>query len=345
MADWTDIPDGNLAEGQPGRSVDWLAMRDNVTALAEGAAGAPRIVQAAIDNDAIGQAELKTGSGSGSVSNSVNADSVEYDVLVLPASAYGFFPRIRRTAGDSFAYVGHITPIRNTDLSGMGLALSGGGILGHQNTSDSTAIIGYRLNDFAGGAQTIGISLSQVYIQASPPYDLGNGVVPLFVFASIKDGAVKRTWIAVDPPWANNGPTNIRATHRRDGKSYRAVRRMPPRPAEARLMPQWAAECAALAADPKAVDIIEITQAVKQADMPLIPHPFDGNNLTGERIVMVDPCSPILAQCAILREQGIDLAEMLHSGMLFLDPDAKGLDRAGPPGVDILGLSWREPRQ
>jgi len=48
MATWTTITDAALEPGKPIRSVDGLALRDNVTALAEGAAGAPGIASAAL---------------------------------------------------------------------------------------------------------------------------------------------------------------------------------------------------------------------------------------------------------------------------------------------------------
>lgn len=41
MATWTDIPNASLEPGAPARSADAIALRDNVTALAEGASGAP----------------------------------------------------------------------------------------------------------------------------------------------------------------------------------------------------------------------------------------------------------------------------------------------------------------
>jgi len=43
MADWTTLPDSSLEPGKPIRSIDGLALRDNPIAIAEGAAGAPRI--------------------------------------------------------------------------------------------------------------------------------------------------------------------------------------------------------------------------------------------------------------------------------------------------------------
>jgi hypothetical protein len=43
MADWTTIPDSSIEPGKPIRSIDGLALRDNPVAIAEGAAGAPRV--------------------------------------------------------------------------------------------------------------------------------------------------------------------------------------------------------------------------------------------------------------------------------------------------------------
>ena len=49
MAVWTDISDAVLEPGKPIRSVDGIALRENPKAIAEGAAGAPKIQEAALD--------------------------------------------------------------------------------------------------------------------------------------------------------------------------------------------------------------------------------------------------------------------------------------------------------
>ena len=48
MATWKDITDAALEPGKPIRSVDGFALRDNLTALAEGAAGSPGVASAAL---------------------------------------------------------------------------------------------------------------------------------------------------------------------------------------------------------------------------------------------------------------------------------------------------------
>ena len=61
MASWTDIPNSSLETGAPARSVDALAFRDNPIAIAEGATGAPRILNAAINDYPFGAEDFQTG--------------------------------------------------------------------------------------------------------------------------------------------------------------------------------------------------------------------------------------------------------------------------------------------
>lgn len=49
MATWTTLPDASLEPGKPIRSIDGLALRDNPVAITEGAVGAPRVQDAALN--------------------------------------------------------------------------------------------------------------------------------------------------------------------------------------------------------------------------------------------------------------------------------------------------------
>jgi hypothetical protein len=55
---WTTIPNANLDVGAPIRSVDILAIRDNITALANGDTGAPPIKAAAFGSGQSGNAPI-----------------------------------------------------------------------------------------------------------------------------------------------------------------------------------------------------------------------------------------------------------------------------------------------
>ena len=60
MADWIVIPDSDQLPGKPVRSADLIAMKDNVTALAEGASGSPKILTEALNNYSVTTAKLAT---------------------------------------------------------------------------------------------------------------------------------------------------------------------------------------------------------------------------------------------------------------------------------------------
>lgn len=62
MATWTNIPDSVLEPGKPARSVDALALRDNPIAIAEGAAGAPKVTEGAMSTNSIHGNRIRTGS-------------------------------------------------------------------------------------------------------------------------------------------------------------------------------------------------------------------------------------------------------------------------------------------
>lgn len=67
MADWTDIPDENLLPGRPARSIDAIALRDNVTAQAEGATGAPKSQTNSYGNETITAEKFARYSGTSNV--------------------------------------------------------------------------------------------------------------------------------------------------------------------------------------------------------------------------------------------------------------------------------------
>src|SRR5690625_6125710 len=58
MAQWTNIPTDRIEPGKPIRAIDGLALRDNPIAIAEGAAGAPRVQTNGIADSAVTTAKI-----------------------------------------------------------------------------------------------------------------------------------------------------------------------------------------------------------------------------------------------------------------------------------------------
>jgi hypothetical protein len=138
--------------------------------------------QSEIENRAVGQGELKTASGS--VQTNSNADTL----LVLPGGAYGFYPRIY--SEDDYHYA-KITICGETDIT--------------INNSPRPLICMNSDNNY----NTIA---NQYYIQASPPYMIGDTLWGHFIFLlrNKNTGAIVAGYEAEDPPWAYNGPAYTR---------------------------------------------------------------------------------------------------------------------------------------
>lgn len=133
------------------------------------ALGNNTVAQANIDASAVGQAELKTAQGE--VSTSGAAD------LTLPGGEYGFYPRIKTSGSNVEAHI----------------AITNG---------SASYVTNIHLIDTGGDAFA-----QQRYIQASPPYKIGNVLWGHFIFVlRVKSsGEVLASYEAEDPPWAYNG--------------------------------------------------------------------------------------------------------------------------------------------
>lgn len=248
------------------------------------------------------QAGLKTTTGE------VTANSVAAD-LTLPGGTYGFYPQVKvsSVALPAQISVGNIgsTYVTNIYLDGTG----GGGV--------------------TGNAQ-------QRYVQSSPPYNLGNGDVPLFAFVWLDSlGNIKATYVAPEPPWAYNGPTDIRADYYRDGRGFQKPRLTSRQKLDLRD-PQKRDE---VLEQLTVAEDLEVTHAVKNADMPLIPHPFLFNNLVGSTIVLLDPVGGMAERLAVLHNAGESIGDLLNGKYIAIDNAPLGC--ITPDGVVACSAGWK----
>lgn len=257
----------------------------------------------------VSQGDLNTSSGTVSTTSQAH--------LTLPGGEYGFYPRIRISSSGAAGYAlnhgradatnGPITPY--TSLSTSYVARIS---LGQQGNL---------------GAPTI--SAQQRYVTSSPPYDMGDGEVAGFFYALVNaNGEIDSTYIADAPPWAYNGPTDIRATHKclATGKKFRRV--IQKRNLEEIL-------------DGAAVKykLQEITQAVKNADMNLVPHPFSdfGND---KRVVLLDPMDNKIRKLIEYQNAGgNDIEDMLAAGRFQVDNSE--CKRKCPKGIRVHKMKFK----
>ena len=282
-----------------------------------------------VPNNSIGQGQLKTAPGSASVAIATNSTNSIF--VVNPAGAYGYRERIRTSIS----------------LPSAAYTYNGGVVLKPQTGSVTTFTSYISLAGASpGGGAAFTVYGEVVYVQASPPYDLGDGVVGRFIFALIDNetGKVEAVYNSTEAPWHYNGPTNIKGYVKTDGKKYRTRKDMSAIPFTLLEAQNDIGKLQDYTTAYKEAPLIEeeITQEIKQADMGLIPHPFMGNDLTGKTVVMLDPVSDLNHKLSEMcdNHDEFDLNGLLHDGHIKISNT--GLTRSGPAGILIPSFSWKK---
>jgi hypothetical protein len=253
--------------------------------------------QLAIENAAVGRAQLKSTTGSGSIGFSTAPATYS-----LAGGTYAWWTASAATAAASFG---------NSDTAAGNIGIVG----------------------TAGGT----FYVDERYIQASPPYDLGNGEVPLFVWALVdRSGAIRGTQVAPDPTWAYHGPTNITPQFWRGDRPFRRYPKAAGRALDCALRDRDLMTRILERQVPIEWIEREITQEIKNADMVAFPHPFTANDLSDCTVVLLDPVGGLCERLqAIQADQGArSVRDLLLSDYLRLDNQP--LDCVTPPGVTAV---------
>jgi hypothetical protein len=195
--------------------------------------------------------------------------------------------------------------------------------------------------------------LTSRYIQASPPYNLGDGDIPLFVYVLIDNTtlAVEGVSVATDPHWAYNGD-NLLVPDRID----------PITKIKYKNVPQFVAEGIDLAAELKsndsvrrniAIDMmtnkiiteVEIDHAYQNKNMNVAPHCWDENDLAGKTVALLDPSSEMMLELyEIHKQDGYvgheegSIVKLIEDGYIVFDTTP--LTRTMPIGVVALSCRW-----
>jgi hypothetical protein len=134
------------------------------------------------DGALIPQGGLKQGTGEVFVAVPATSSA---ETPILPGGRYGFVPRVRsQSAGTAITF------------SGL------------QHSALLTSFIAPKAVFSNSSAGTLGAYAEQTYIQASPPYKIGNEIWGHFLYMLLNgQGDVIAAYEAEDPPYAYNGPT------------------------------------------------------------------------------------------------------------------------------------------
>ncbi len=288
----------------------------------------------------VGQTQLKTTTGVVSTTGLAAA--------TLAGGQYGFWPEIRYTGVTGVSQVATVGSFTTWDMTGYSGSTVKPQVL--MSTSGSTYVTQMTIrawssltpnNTFHGTAY-----VRQRYVQSSPPYDLGDGEIPMFIFAKIDNttGRVVTIYEAPEAPWHNNGPTIIMPDKIENGIPYKRVLKQ-----EAKDEIQTIREAlgnkdaveAALAsfmAHDVTWEYVPITQEMKQADMTLLPKPWADEE--DHTTVLIDPVTDDLWRLLELEETGeVDIHALIYDDYIHVDNTA--LPRFGPPYVDVVSFSWK----
>jgi len=324
------IADSEIDPESPGTTSLFTKLRNNHLAQAEGDATAPDIEWAAIVNTAIGQSDI----AANSIGQSELKQTTASQSISVSASSWD---DISPTGGvNTLAYFlgANEDPVSGpTDYRA---------IIGHGGTYAATV----RVGNFEANARTC--YLYSGYVQASPPYRLDD-VVPSFIYALVdnNNGDILGTSAALDPSWAYHGPTDIAAkwidAQRRAWRKEKAWKAamyngQGQNPYDLIDAGQFNAAMA-LMENNTLVDF-QITDAIKNRDMGLHPHPFMNQDLTGKTVIMLDPTSTF---CIDMMEFIIDgyseIPKLLHNKDILFGTTP--LPRTMPNGVIAVNPRWR----
>lgn len=308
-------------------------LQNDITALANGDAGAPAIQTAAYGAGSVDAAAI----GAGEVGQSEVA-----------ASAIGQGELKSTTASQSQSIgaevVGTITPTGGTYTLGWFAGGSNGFTTGFRLATNGglySAIVGFA--NLSTGPSTA--YLYSRYIQASPPWNLGNGDIPLFIMAIVhnKTKEVKGTYVAEDPPWYAHGPHKINANARLQqkaglwGKSLKSA------------LDNRDGLQALRSMDKRSIDLLSkqpLSMDDKNIDMNIIPHLFDlsGMDMSEHSIVMLDPVSDLMEDFRLLNSlydysDGESISSLLEDGDIQIRDELSGVTT--PQGIIAVGARWR----
>ncbi len=316
-------------------STKMTQMDDNFDALAAGLAGAPKVLTAALNqvggSEAVTTATIRAGNvtavelGTDAVTtikiqagavNQSKLKTTNFDIGTTSTAGINI-----ATGAAKFSFVANwrtgLAVLMQARLREAGAA----------NVSD-LAELWLQTDNAASDAHAHG-----TFVAASPPYDLGDGEILLFVFLMMDNatGLPIGFYASEEPPWANNeiaiikggmSVSDLMGNKKARDKFYVDIDNtinMPKEEREILLHP-------------------EMTTEKKNAKMVDVPHPFMSNDLTGHTIVLLDPISEFNEKLLAIHLW----SEYCVGGMLpSIVIDNTSLNRKNPPGVMSVAARWK----
>ena len=200
------------------------------------------------------------------------------------------------------------------------------------------------------------IDVRQRSIDSSPPFDLGDGNIPLFIYAEIKnDGTIGRVSTSRIPPWAYNGPTRVRPDMwKMDKEGNLNDKKLIVSDLEL-IMERYNRHTIMKTAIPPEDDITKFTEddfkrysehtitvpvsmsrKNKDIDIPGLNQPFSSHTDVKE-VILLDP--PDTGRLEEMFKQDVDIGRLIVDK--HIEISNRKLSRSTPEGVNAHSFSWR----
>jgi hypothetical protein len=358
---WTTIPNTDIDADSAITVALMTALRDNTAAAFGKEAGSPELAPLYVTSGMLASGAALANISANSIGafhlavNSVGASEIAANACgqsELAASSVGQ-SELKRGTHSLSAYFSTYTAMSPAGGSYTMAYFLGGGSAAYEDyfsiTSHATT---YSPQVGVSSSSSVGRTayLYSLYVQASPPYDLGNGDIPVFIYllvakagntAGFAAGKIMGTSVCVDPSWAYHGADALLPKNKftgADKKEYERVRRMPWTSQEAFSDVGKMRDNISAIANP-VYDNYEVDMARKIRNQANVPHPFmDDVNLPHCQVVMADPHSE-LAKAAyelVEEENHGTISEMIsHPSLVIGTEPISGLIM--PPSV--MGVS------
>lgn len=259
----------------------------------------------------VSQGQLNTSTGTFSATPSTPSSASDWGsvaAVLLPSGQYGFMIE---------------SSVNSADFSGDNF---GAWVMGRNSTSYGAYVQAVNF----GNTNSRTIQGRQRYVTSSPPFDIDGKEAGGFMFLLLNNsGEVISHYFADVPPWGYNGPTNICCDKQcpTTGKKY--AKNMKPRTFE-EIMDGAKIE----------FELQEITMEMKNADMDLIPHPFEGH-AADEHVVMIDPYDDRVFRMKEYQNAGgsQEIMDQITKGYIRVDNTKTRIK--GPKGVAVHRMAYQ----
>lgn len=331
-----------VVAGKPTKAIELNTVQANITAQANGDAGAPKQQKAGMDTNSVGQDQVET--------DAIHTDEISSSPIEITSDPGGTGSKVVGIGLDTTDEL--FFPLNKMiDNGGAGSSAD----IDKFETANSASFdrrVVCSL-DTTGFGNTPGITIRATKIDSSPPWDIGDGPIPFFTYAEIdSSGRAISVWTSKNPPWdVYSFAENIlkkKLTSDEIYEKYGVEKSEIGRGRKYKLKRSIANYKTGEISD----EIVEIDSDFKNKHMESRANPFSGwtekdsnNNIATKKttIVLIDPCETL--SLLNMSEGGYSINDMIigknkELPRLKISNNYMSKRETPHPDIKIIPLSW-----